>query len=132
MCACHGGGTVTTRVVTTHVPLGCVSAGQALDGEGYAKFYGSGDFEPTLPAAGHPLKSAGDVLSEIDPASRALVVDVSEGTGRWLGVTLIPAAGNLDVLLLPWMASCGLAQPIASSGSHRPGDRLDHGGSRGR
>jgi hypothetical protein len=116
-CACHGGGTVTTRVVTTHVPLGCVSAGQALDGEGYAKFYGSGDFESTLPAAGHPLKNAGDVLSEIDPASRALVVDVSEGAGRWLGVTLIPAAGNLDVLLLPWMASCGLAQPIASSGA---------------
>jgi hypothetical protein len=91
-----------------HVAPGCVSAGQALDGEGYAKFYGYGDFDATLPVAGHFLSNVGDVLSEIDPASRSLVVDTSEGPGRWLGVADIPATGNLDVLLLPWMASCPL------------------------
>ncbi len=104
--ACHGQAAITTRVVTTHVSPGCVSGGQTLDGNGYAKFYGSGDFEPTLPAAGHLLKDVGDVLSEIDPASRALVVDTSEGAGRWQGVTGIPPSGNVDVLLLPWLASC--------------------------
>jgi hypothetical protein len=106
--ACHGGGSVTKRVVTMHVPSGCESAGEVLDAEGYAKFYASGDFESTLPTAGHFLKSVGDVLSEIDPASRALVVDASEGAGRWLGLAAVPATGNLDVLLLPWMASCSL------------------------
>jgi hypothetical protein len=117
LCACSGGGEVTERVVTMHVPPGCVSGGQALDGEGYAKFYGSGDFEATLPAAGHFLKNVGDVLSEIDPASQSLVVDVSEGAGRWLGVASIPATGNLDVLLLPWMASCPLPSSNLLAGS---------------
>src|SRR5580658_3142930 len=114
---CHAGGSVSERVVTTHVSPSCPSGGQALDGEGYAKFYGSGDFEPTLPAAGHFLKSVGDVLSEIDPASRALVVDASEGAGRWLAVSGIPATGNLDVLFLPWMASCALSPVVSSSGA---------------
>jgi hypothetical protein len=114
--ACHGGGTVTKRAVTMHVPSGCLSAGQVLDGGGYAKFYGSGDFEATLPAAGHFLEAVGDVLSEIDPASQALVVDASEGAGRWLGLAAIPATGNVDVLLLPWMASCSL-QPSGGIGS---------------
>jgi hypothetical protein len=110
---CHGGESGTARVLTTHVSPGCPSGGQALDGEGYAKFYGSGDFDPALPAAGHFLKSAGDVLSEIDPASRALVVDASEGAGRWLAVSGIAATGNIDVLLLPWMASCALLPALA-------------------
>jgi hypothetical protein len=114
---CHGGGSVTARVVTTHVFPSCPSGGQALDGEGYAKFYGSGDFEPALPAAGHFLKSVGDVLSEIDPASLALVVDASEGAGRWLAVSSIPATGNLDVLFLPWMASCAVSPAVSSSGA---------------
>jgi hypothetical protein len=117
LCACHGGGSVTKRVVTMHVPPGCVSAGQALDGEGYAKFYGYGDFDATLPVAGHFLKSVGDVLSEVDPASRSLVVDTSEGPGRWLGVAGIPAMGNLDVLLLPWMASCPLPSSDGVAGA---------------
>jgi hypothetical protein len=117
MGGCHGGSAVTARVVTSHVPPACTSAGQALDGKGYAKFYGSGDFEPALPAAGHTLQSLGDVLSEIDPASKALVVDVSEGAGRWLGVTSVPPAGNVDVLLLPWMASCPLSTLLPSSGA---------------
>ncbi len=117
LCACHGGGAVTKRLVTMHVPTGCASAGQALDGEGYAKFYAFGDFEATLPAAGHFLKNVGDVLSEIDPASRSLVVDASEGAGRWLGVAGIPATGNLDVLLLPWMASCPLPSSSGVAGA---------------
>jgi hypothetical protein len=117
LCACHGGGSVTKRVVTMHVPPGCVSAGQALDGEGYAKFYGYGDFDGTLPVAGHFLSNVGDVLSEIDPASRSLVVDTSEGPGRWLGLSDIPATGNLDVLLLPWMASCPLPSSSGAAGA---------------
>ncbi len=115
--ACRGPSTGAARVVTLHVPPRCLSSGQALDGDGYAKFYGSGDFEPTLPAAGHFLKSVGDVLSEIDPASRALVVDASEGPGRWLGVTAVAPTGNLDVLLLPSMASCALSQPLTGVGA---------------
>ncbi len=108
---------MTKRVVTMHVPSGCGSAGQTLDGAGYAKFYASGDFQAPLPAAGHFLEAVGDVLSEIDPASRALVVDASEGPGRWLGLAGIPATGNLDVLLLPWMASCSLQRSGGIAGA---------------
>src|SRR5271170_7619537 len=41
--SCHKDADLTTRVVTLHVPPGCTSGGQALDGSGYATFLGLGD-----------------------------------------------------------------------------------------
>src|SRR5580658_3877547 len=117
--ACHNAD-IVTRVVTMHVPPGCPSGGQALDGSGYVTLEGLGDFEPTLSPSGHLLKNVGDTLSEIDPASQALEINATEGAGKWLGVAAVPAQGSLDVLLLPFLSSCPLPAPVGVLGPSVP------------
>jgi hypothetical protein len=117
--ACHNAD-IVTRVVTMHVPPGCPSGGQVLDGSGYVTLEGLGDFEPTLSPSGHLLKNVGDTLSEIDPASQALEINATEGAGKWLGVAAVPAQGSLDVLLLPFLSSCPLPAPMGVLGPSVP------------
>ena len=90
-----------------HVPEAC-----AVDGTAYAQFDALGDFDPTRPETGHLLGTVGEQLPEIDGAARALVVLARENGQAWAGETSVPPEGDVDVLLLPSLASCPLSTPI--------------------
>jgi hypothetical protein len=103
--ACSKDPRVTTRTVTAHVPRAC-----APDGSAYAVFRELGDFEPTTPATGHVLGAVGTALPEIDTAARALLVQATDkSNGEWLGLGEVPESGDVDVLLLPSLASCSVS-----------------------
>lgn len=110
--ACRKDPVVTTRTVTLHVPAACPA-----DGGAYADYYALGDFEPAPPLTGHFLRDVGAALPELDPATRALVVQASEGVDGssaptlWEGVAPVPPSGDVDVLVLPALASCALTSP---------------------
>lgn len=110
--ACSKDPVFTTRTVTLHVPAACPA-----DGSAYADYYALGDFEPTPPATGHFLRDVGAGLPELDPAARALVVQASEAVDGssaptlWEGVAPVPPSGDVDVLVLPALASCALTSP---------------------
>jgi len=105
--ACSKDPRVTLRTVTMHVPQAC-----PVDGNAYAELDALGDFEPTPPAAGHLLGDVGAQLPEIDASARALVADATESGRAWTGVASVPPAGDVDVLLLPSLASCALSATI--------------------
>ena len=109
--ACRKDPTVVVRTVTVNVPAAC-----AGDGGAYATDYEYGDFEPEKPAEGHYLAEAGVPLPEVDPQARALVVQMTEGTSSWAGVTDVPATGDVDVLALPQVASCALSGKVTENG----------------
>jgi hypothetical protein len=90
-----------------HVPQAC-----AVDGNAYAEFEALGDFEPMPLATGHPLGGVGDRLPEIDVAARELLALASENGRAWTGESSVPADGDVDVLLLPSLASCPLSTTI--------------------
>jgi hypothetical protein len=93
-----------------HVPLACPVTGGA-----YAEYFALGDFDPASPPAkGHFLSDQGAALTEIDPATRALVVHAGENDRMWIGSHDIAPAGDVDVLLLPALASCGLTASVGT------------------
>jgi hypothetical protein len=98
---------VTLRTVTMHTPLAC-----AIDGSAYAEFYAFGDFEPTVAARGHVLGDVGDPLPEIDGVTRALVALANEEGRAWQAESTVAQAGDVDMLLLPSLASCPLSTPV--------------------
>jgi hypothetical protein len=98
---------VTLRTVTMHTPPAC-----AIDGSAYAEFYPLGDYEPTVAARGHVLGDIGDPLPEIDDATRALVALANEGGRAWQAETTVAQSGDVDMLLLPSLASCPLSTPV--------------------
>ncbi len=114
--ACHEGPTIALRTVTLNVPAAC-----AADGGAYATYYGLGDFEPATPAAGHFVSAAGAPLTEIDPRAQMVVVQASEGfeagigQSTWTGVAGVPPSGDVNVLLLPQLASCALTGDVGAS-----------------
>jgi hypothetical protein len=107
---------VTTRVVAMHSPATCTAAGASLGPDATAQFLALGDFDPPqAPVTVHRIGDVGAVLSEVDPASRALVVDALQSDRDWLGVAGVPPQGNVDVLLLPALSSCPLPAAVMSS-----------------
>jgi hypothetical protein len=105
--ACGRDTKVTLRNVTMHVPQAC-----AADGNAYAQFYALGDFEPTPPPKGHVLRNVGDPLPEIGGAARMLVAIAGENGHTWVGQASVPQVGDVDVLLLPSVASCALSTAV--------------------
>lgn len=98
---------INLRTVTMHVPQAC-----AVDGNAYAQFDALGDFDPTPSQTGHLLGDVGAQLPEIDEEARALVVLATEGAQAWAGEASVPTAGDVDVLLMPSLASCALSTAI--------------------
>jgi hypothetical protein len=98
---------VTLRKVTMHVPEAC-----AADGNAYAEFLSLGDFESTAPAKGHLLGDVGGALPEIDRDARELVALVTENGRTWQAEATLAPAGDVDMLLLPALASCPLSSPV--------------------
>jgi hypothetical protein len=114
LLSCSRAAKVTTRTVTAYVPQAC-----AADGAAYAEYFAYGDFDPPAPpATGHFLSATGQALPEIDAEARALVMTASEGTSgidrAWEGVGAVPASGDVDVLLLPTLASCALTATVGA------------------
>jgi hypothetical protein len=113
--ACNRDPQVTTRTVTLHAPKACPVSGSA-----FVQYFEQGDFEPTSPTGGHLADQNGAVLTEIDPAARSLVVEVTESSSTWSGVAAVPASGDVDALVLASLTPCALS-PIASSQGSRSG-----------
>ena len=99
-----GGDPARARALRSGVP--------SLDGNAYGVFQPLGDFEPPASAAGHPLGDVGAALPELDPAARAIVVDVTERDRRWQGEVGIGQAEPIDLLLLPTLTSCALSHTL--------------------
>ncbi len=114
--SCDRHGQVTTRTVTTYVPAAC-----PVDGAAYAEYYAIGDYEPAgAPETGHLLSAVGAELPEMDPAARELLVVADESDRTWTGRAAVAGAGDVDVLLLPSLASC----PLTTNVGARAGSRL--------
>jgi hypothetical protein len=114
--SCTKGPTIATRVVTTHVPQAC-----AVGGTAYAEYYALGDFEPPAPpATGHLLAATGEALPEVYDQTRALFVTARQSNRGWEGVAPVAAAGDVDVLVLPTLASC----PLSASVGQRTGSTV--------
>jgi hypothetical protein len=91
-----------------HVPAAC-----AIDGAGYAEYFALGDYElPSAPAKGHFLRDVGADLPEVDPAARELLVVADENGRTWTGRGAVGSTGDIDVLLLPSLASCALTGSV--------------------
>ncbi|HEV3190225.1 MAG TPA: hypothetical protein VGY54_06985, partial [Polyangiaceae bacterium] len=126
--ACHGDPQLSIRTVTMHAPPSCAPGGPALDGGAYATYFALGDFDPpSAPAIGHLVGAVGEGLPEIGIATRELVVNATEGDREWLGVTSVPATGDVNGLLLPSLTSCALPEILgmrnASTLAPLPGQR---------
>jgi hypothetical protein len=121
--ACRGDPQVTLRSVTLHAPKAC-----APDGNAYATYQALGDNEPISATAGHLLKATGESLPEIDAGARALLAHANENGRDWAGVAGVPAAGDVNVLLLPQLASCALSTGVGPRSDAMlapvPGDKL--------
>ena len=98
-----------------HAPMAC-----APDASSYAVFQELGDFEPATPTTGYVVGDVGAVLPEIDNAAKALLVKATQNTSQsqssseWLGLGDVPSTGNVDVLLLPSLASCAFTTPVGA------------------
>jgi hypothetical protein len=113
--ACAKSPQVTRRTVTLNVPKACASGPLALDGTGYAVYHALGDFDPQGPLpTGHVVGAIGQNLPELDDATRALVVDVTQHDRQWMGTAGVPATGDVDLMLLPSLTSCGLSTSVGS------------------
>jgi hypothetical protein len=87
--------------------------------EAFAVIYGSGDFDPSdqKPAvASLFLRDDGAVFSDLPPATRALLVDVSHlsNGSAWRGVGAVPNSGPVDVLVWPNDEVCSLTRSVES------------------
>jgi hypothetical protein len=107
LAGCGKSTDVTSRAITLHVPVAC-----AADGGAYGEYYSFGDFEPAAPAKGHLLGDVGEPLPEIAPTSRELVVMAGESGEAWEGAAGVAPSGDVDLLLLPTLASCPLSTPV--------------------
>jgi hypothetical protein len=127
--ACHKDPVVTIREVTLHAPRSCAAGIATLDANAYGIFHALGDFEPPASATGHVLGDVGTTLSELDTATRAVVVDATEADRPWQGQTDIAAAGPIDLLLLPALSSCALSHTF-DAGAHAGSALAPVGGQR--
>jgi hypothetical protein len=113
LAACDKSPIVDKRTIVLHVPKAC-----AIDGPAYGTYYARGDFLPTQsdPAEDTVLLAQGVGLGHLPPYARAIFVNVIPTTQaddrQWNGVGLVPPSGDLDVLLWPDHASCGLSATI--------------------
>ena len=92
-----------------HAPVAC-----APDSSAYAVFQELGDFDPATPTTGHVVGDVGATLPEIDSAAKGLLVKATQNSSEWLGLGDVPSTGNVDVLLLPSLASCAFTTTVGA------------------
>lgn len=105
--ACTKGARVETRAVTLHAPLSCAPGAAA-----FGLYYPYGDFQPP-PAPTLALASVGATLDGMPDDTQELIVQVTDATGgAWRAHSLLPASGNVDLLLLADESPCVLTDTI--------------------
>jgi len=108
---CEPSAEVIDRPVTVHVPRAC-----AVDPkQAYSLFYAGGDFDPSAgtPFQGVFLRDKGATLS-LPASTRSLIADVSQGSDvrSWRGISIVPGAGPVDVLVWPQDEACRLSADV--------------------
>ena len=102
---------IVERPVVIYSPRACpVSQSQA-----YSVIYAGGDFEPSIerpPTAGVFLRDVGRTMADLPKETRSLVVDISQGDVDWRGLSDVPKAGPINVLVWPGGESCRLTRDI--------------------
>jgi hypothetical protein len=94
------------RVVSLHDTASCPITG------GSGEYVATGDYDP--PAQNHSSLLATDLANQpidgvpADVQSLALLANAGAAEASWLGVTLVPAEGDVDMLLLPAASACSL------------------------
>ena len=99
-----------TRVVNLHVTASC-----PIPSGSFGEYVATGDYEP--PAINHSAILATDQPGQTidgvpaDVQSLALLANPPDLT-QWLGVTLVPSSGSVDLLLLPKTSTCALNSSV--------------------
>ena len=105
--ACTKDARVETRSVTLHAPLACAPGSAA-----FGLYFPYGDFAPPS-APTLALASVGSELGGMPDDTQELIVQVTDATeGAWLAHSLLPASGNVDLLLLADESPCALTDAI--------------------
>jgi len=109
--SCTRGPAIVQRPIIVFSPRAC----PVSPDEAYSVIYASGDFEPSLdrpPTAGVFLRDVGHAMTELPKETRSIVIDISQGTGTFRGVTDVAKDGPIHVLAWPRGASCPLTQDV--------------------
>lgn len=102
-------------VIDRPVRLNTLGACPVAADKAYALLYSHGDFEPqTSHVESLYLRDAGRLLTGFRTDVRAVVADVSQPgqSSGFLGVSRVPGAGPIDLLLLPRGEACAVSAPI--------------------
>jgi hypothetical protein len=107
VAACTKDPVIDQRVVTLYTledPPNAITPSSCLvPADAYALYSGAGDFQPDPNAqlVGHPLNATSPLLS-LPPTTQQLTLDVTSGSNQWRGYGILPATGDIAVLL--WAA----------------------------
>ena len=107
MGACTKSPRVETRAVTLHAVASCAPGAGA-----YGLYSPFGDFQPTSSPPSLPLANVGAELAGMPDDTREVVVDVIDGESQWRAHSLVPASGDVDLLLLAYQSPCALTDSI--------------------
>lgn len=108
---CARGPEIEERTVVVYSPRAC----PVSQTDAYSVIYAGGDFEPSIerpPIASTFLREIGRTMTELPPATRSLVVDVSQRDIGWRGLADIPSRGPVNVLVWPNGESCRLTRDV--------------------
>ncbi len=105
VCGCQRTETVT-RVVNLHLASCQISAGSS------GLYTATGDYSPAAQSSALVTDQPGQGIDGIPNHVQSLSLLAVANSATWQAVTLVPATGDLDMLLLPRASSCGLAVKI--------------------
>lgn len=102
---------IIERPLVVYSPKSCPIS----ENEAYSVIYAGGDFEPSPtqpPIASVFLRELGRSMEELPPATRSLVVDVSQRNLDWRGLVDVPSKGAVNVLLWRTHEACRLTRDV--------------------
>ncbi len=108
---CSRDAEIVERPVVVYSPRACPVA----ESDAYSVIYGGGDFEPSPerpPIARAFLRELGRSMPDLPPATRSLVVDISQREKAWRGLADVPPSGEIHVLVWPRRESCRLTRDV--------------------
>ena len=112
-----------------YVPPAC-----APDGGAFGSYFALGDYDPPapFPTTGHEPRTWAPRCPKSMRARELLVTATqADPPGELEGIAPVPSSGDVDVLVLPALASCALAAAAdagAPPGSPRTGERSRRSG----
>ena len=98
----------TTRTVNLHLSPSCT-----IPPNSSGQYIATGDYEPAGRSSLLATGVGGQTIDGIPANVASLSWSAALGDGsQWSAVTLVPATGDLDMLVLPGAQSCTLAPPV--------------------